>query len=124
MTRVVAMPLEDGETVLVEVGDTHTAGIERVGRAGESVRIAAETLEHAMSRARPAAAAVLASMRALPQPPSKIVVEFGIKLTAEAGVVIARVASEANFAITVEWSADRPTGPAPHPPGLNVTDTP
>jgi len=105
MTQVVTMPLDDGSTVLVEVSDNE-AGIERVGRTGNIVRDTTETLQQALARVRPAAAAVLQNVREMAEPPDKITLKFGIKLTAEAGVVVARAASEANFTITVEWSAD------------------
>jgi hypothetical protein len=41
-------------------------------------------------------------------------IEFGAKLTAEAGVVIAKAATEANFKLSLEWSAGKrqPAAPA------------
>ena len=38
--------------------------------------------------------------------PSELSLTFGIKLTAEAGVVIARTAGECNFAVTMRWKED------------------
>ncbi|MCZ7373772.1 MULTISPECIES: CU044_2847 family protein [unclassified Micromonospora] len=110
MTHVVAMPVDGGETVLIEVSDDRT-GIERVGRPGEVVRTAGETLQQALARVRPAAEAVLDSVRGMAKTPDRVTVEFGIKLTAEAGVVVARTATEANFAVTVEWSMPATTEP-------------
>ena len=106
MSRVVVLPLDDGGKVLVEVGDDE-AGFERVGRAREVVGGVTETLQQAVARVRPAAEAVRDSMREMAKPPTKVVVEFGIELTAEAGVVVAKAASEANFKVSLEWS-DRP----------------
>ncbi|MBY8874759.1 hypothetical protein K7640_23300 [Micromonospora sp. PLK6-60] len=103
MADVVAVPVEGAGTVLIEVSSERT-GIERVGRAGDVVRDANETLQQALARVRPAADAVLDSVRGMAKTPDKVTVEFGIKLTAEAGVVVARTAAEANFAVTVEWS--------------------
>jgi len=103
MTYVLAMPLDDGGTVLVEVSGT-PSGVERVGRVGDVVRDTAETLQQALARIRPAAAAVLDSVRGMAPAPDKVKVEFGVTLTAEAGVVVARATSEANFKVTAEWS--------------------
>lgn len=103
MIQIAAMPLDDGSTVLVEVADD--TGIERVGRADTVVREASETLQEALARVRPAATAVLRSVREMTQPPDTVKLEFGVKLTAEAGVVVARTSGEANFKITVEWSS-------------------
>lgn len=107
MSRILALPLDGGGTVLVEAAAGEETGIDRVGRLGDAIRDSAETLQHALSRVRPAVAAVFGSMRTLPEPPEKICVEFGIRLTAEAGVVVARASSEANFTVTLEWTTPR-----------------
>ena len=104
MATVVEMPLEDGSTILVEVSEDEQR-LQRVGRAGTVVREATETLEEALRRVRPAVTAVLKQVRDLATPPDKVTVEFGVKLTAEAGVVIAKAASEANFKLSLEWTA-------------------
>jgi hypothetical protein len=38
--------------------------------------------------------------------PSEVSLTFGIKLTAEAGAVIARTAGQCNFAVTLRWQED------------------
>ncbi|KAA9149136.1 hypothetical protein FPZ12_043835 [Amycolatopsis acidicola] len=105
MARVFEMELDDGSTVLVEAADDDP-GIERVGRARDVVTEASETLKQAVDRVRPAVSTVLDGLRELPRPPESIKLEFGIKFTAEAGVVVARAATEANFKVTVGWSAE------------------
>ncbi|WP_433603572.1 CU044_2847 family protein [Nocardia sp. CA-135953] len=97
------MPVDDDTTIYVEVADD-IGGPQKVGRVGDIVRDAAENLQDAVARIRPAAMAVLNGVREMAVPPDSVSVEFGIKLTAEAGVVIARAASEANFSVTVSWS--------------------
>jgi hypothetical protein len=103
VATVVEMPLESGGTVLVEVTDDEQR-LQRVGRAGAVVRDSAETLEEALRRVRPAVTAALNQVRDLATPPDRVKLEFGVKLTAEAGVVIARAATEANFKLSLEWS--------------------
>jgi hypothetical protein len=122
MTHVMTMAIDDGSTVLVEVADD--TGIERVGRVDTVVRDASETLNEALARVRPAAASILRSVREMAQPPDTVTLEFGVKLTAEAGVVVARTTGEANFKITVEWSTDSNTAAGSTPseatePGLS-----
>jgi hypothetical protein len=104
VTTVVEMPLESGSTILVEVTDDEQR-LQRVGRAGTVVRESAETLEQALRRVKPAVAAVLGQVRDLATPPDTVKVEFGVKLTAEAGVVIAKATSEANFKLSLEWTS-------------------
>ncbi|HEY2058657.1 CU044_2847 family protein [Amycolatopsis sp. NBC_01480] len=120
MGTVVEMPLEDGSTVLVEVAEDEQR-LQRVGRAGSVVRDSAETLEEALRRVKPAVATVLHQIRDLATPPDTVKIEFGVKLTAEAGVVIAKAATEANFKLSLEWSAGKrqpaePADPAPPAP--------
>ena len=102
MTQVVVMPLDDGGTVLVEVPD-EPGSLENVGRTTEVITNASETLQQALARVRPAAAAIRDSIRDMADPPRHIGVEFGVKVSAEAGVVIAKAKSEANFTIRLEW---------------------
>ena len=112
MSRIVAVPLDGGVSVLVEAAEGEETGIDRVSRLGDAVRDSAETLQQALTRVRPAVAAVFGSMRTLPEPPEKISVEFGIRLTAEAGVVVARASTEANFTVTLEWTVPRDADPS------------
>jgi hypothetical protein len=52
----------------------------------------------------------------LATPPDTVKIEFGVKLTAEAGVVIAKAATEANFKLSLEWSAGKRQPAAPTDP--------
>jgi hypothetical protein len=102
MTRMIEVPLDNGESVRIEVTDDSGA-IDRVGRGRDALDASAATLQRALAQVRPAAEAVLESMREMPEAADKIAVQFGVKITAEAGAVIARAATEANFSVTVEW---------------------
>lgn len=108
MTTVVEMPLEDGSMILVEVSDDEQR-LQRVGRIGSVVRDSAETLDQALRRVKPVVTTVLNQIRDLATPPDTVKVEFGVKLTAEAGVVIAKAATEANFKLTLEWTVSQTT---------------
>lgn len=103
MAYVGEMLLDDGQVVLLEVAGEGPAGVQRVSRGGV-VAGAAETLQQALTRVRPALGAVLDGARGLPRPPGAVTVEFGITLSAEAGVVVARGSAEANFKVSMQWS--------------------
>ncbi|BCJ48192.1 hypothetical protein GCM10010168_25520 [Actinoplanes ianthinogenes] len=102
MTQVVKMSLDDGGTVLVEVPD-EPGSLENAGRTAEMISNASDTLHKAIDRVRPAAAAIRDSMLGMPDPPDRIAVEFGVKVTVDAGVVVAKATSEANFTVHLEW---------------------
>ncbi|MFI2410375.1 CU044_2847 family protein [Streptomyces sp. NPDC018947] len=110
MVQIGEMRLSDGTAVLVEVEGQQGSGIDRVGRGPGSgiVRDSAHTLQEALAHIRPAVEAVADSVRGLTSRPDSVSVEFGIKLSAEAGVVVAKAASEANFAVRLEWDARDP----------------
>lgn len=102
---VIEVPVDGGESIRVEVAED-TDGIVRVARPGDVAAVAQESLQRSLDRIRPVAAAVWEKLRDLPQTPDRVSVEFGIKLSAEAGVIVARGATEANFVVTLEWSRD------------------
>ncbi|MEU9991697.1 CU044_2847 family protein [Streptomyces sp. NPDC007971] len=100
MAHVGEMLLDDGQVVLLEVaGKGRPAGVQRVPE-GEP----AETLQQALARVRPALGALVHEARGLTRPPEKVTVEFGITVSAEAGVVVAQGSTEAHFTVTMHWS--------------------
>src|SRR3954468_19003582 len=107
MAQWIRMPVDGDEEILIEVG-TDGTGNQRVGR-GTSVEQASETLRQSLHRLRPAAEAVLDEFRAMRQRPSKITVQFGIKVTGEANLIIAKTAGEANFTVSMEWTGGEQT---------------
>ena len=68
---------------------------------------AGETFEAALSRVKPTAEAIVNSMRGVGDSPDEIEVEFGVKVNAEAGAVVAKAAGEANFKIKLRWIRER-----------------
>ncbi|MDT9696087.1 CU044_2847 family protein [Streptomyces sp. P17] len=76
--------LDDGQIVLLELAGDGPAGVQRVSRGGVMAG-AAETLQQALGRVRPALGAVLDDARRLSRPPAEVTVEFGITPSAEGG---------------------------------------
>ena len=104
MKRLVEFPLQDGNSVLAEVDEPMPEGVVKAARPGEVAAKAKETLEDALDKIQPAAQAIIAKLRGLPDAPDEIGVEFGIKLSAEAGAFIASAGVEANYKVTLKWS--------------------
>jgi hypothetical protein len=99
MKQLVEYELEDESTILVEV-DLPEAGIERAGR-GDQIIKAKERFGDALEQIRPVAQTVFSKLGSLNA--DEIGVEFGIKLGAKAGVIIASADTEANFTVTLTW---------------------
>ncbi|HEC35358.1 MAG TPA: hypothetical protein ENI39_02350 [Anaerolineae bacterium] len=109
MKRLVEFPLEDGGSILVEVEAGEAAGMVPAAATRGVPERAQQTFEAALEKVRPAAAAIIAKLRALHDPPDEIEVEFGLKMNAEAGAVVAAAGVEANYKVTLTWKRT-PTG--------------
>ncbi|MFG1702234.1 CU044_2847 family protein [Nonomuraea sp. M3C6] len=102
--RVVELPVgEEGHVVKVEIQDRDGDAPVRVGRAGRAVARASRSFGEMLDTIRPVAEKFVASFGELPQAPDEITVEFGVTFSAEADVVIASTATDANFAVTLSW---------------------
>jgi len=104
MKQLVEFTLQDGGSVLIEVEEPQAGGLTRAARPGEVAAKAKHSLEEALEHVKPAAAAVIAQLRSLHDAPDEVGVEFGIKLSAEAGAFIAAAGVEANYKVTLKWT--------------------
>jgi Trypsin-co-occurring domain 1 len=102
MTEIVQFETRHGP-VLVEVAKD-SVDTERLARNQIGALRAEKRLDEAVPAAQPAIRAVLETMRELAQ--EEHVVQFGIKLNAAAGVVVAKTAAEGHFIVTITWRRD------------------
>jgi hypothetical protein len=65
------------------------------------VQKANQTLDKSLKQIRPAGAAVVELFRSLC--PEELAVEFGFRFSADAGVIIAKTGTEANFRVMLHW---------------------
>ncbi len=104
MKQLIEFALEDGSTILVEVDAPERAGgTAPVARGGKTIEKAKQNFESALEMVKPTANAVISKLRDLAEQPDEIGVEFGIKLSADSGVVIASAGIEANFKVSLKW---------------------
>lgn len=104
MRQRVEFPLAVGGSVSVEVDIEPKAGREaRAARPGDLALKAGETFESAIDRIRLVADVVVEKLQSLVSRPNEMEVEFGFKLSSEAGVVLTSVGAEANFQVTLKW---------------------
>src|SRR4051794_12315062 len=90
MKRLVEFPLEGGGSILVETDEPSVeGGVVRAGREGEVAEKAGCTFQEALSKVTPAAHAIITRLRGLSDPPDQVGVEFGLKLSAAAGAIVA-----------------------------------
>ena len=107
MAQLLALPLREGGSVVVDVDEAGRGAVTRGGGRSRLVTEAGETFEDALDRALPAFRSLIVKLRAAAQDPDEVRIDFGLSLNAEVGALIARTAGEANFTVSVTWSRDR-----------------
>ncbi|GAB4525721.1 MAG: hypothetical protein Kow0047_34630 [Anaerolineae bacterium] len=104
MKQLVEFPLESGGSIWAEVEvPEDEAGVTRGGRAEAIPVKAAQSFEAALGRLRPAAEAIISQLAGLSDPPNEVKVRFGLKMSAEAGAIVASASAEANYTVTLTW---------------------
>ena len=109
MKRLVEFPLEEGGFLLVEVDVPEEWGMIPAAISEGLPQKAQQTFEVALDKIRPAATTIIKNLRALHDPPDEIEVEFGLKMSADAGAIIAAAGIEANYKVTLTWKREKKT---------------
>lgn len=104
MKRLIAVPTEAGTDILVEVEDDHARPTMRGGGTPAPVVQATRAFEDSVAKIAPLATGAVARLRAAAEGASEVTVKFGLKFTADAGVFIASVGSEATFEVGLKWT--------------------
>ncbi|GHJ47139.1 hypothetical protein Cs7R123_44810 [Catellatospora sp. TT07R-123] len=100
MSELVRFQTDEGAELVVEVDDD-APGLERISRDSHGVAQATRDLEAALAQVQPSLRRVVAMVRSLS--PDSHEVEFGLKLNAEAGAVIAKTSIEGHFVVRMTW---------------------
>jgi Trypsin-co-occurring domain 1 len=103
LSQLVEFALQEGGVVLVEVDGAAPGPVTRGGRRDELVSKAGESLEQVLGRVGPALRAVVTELRSTAEWPEEVEVEFAVKLSTDANVIIARSGGEANFRVSLRW---------------------
>ncbi|MFI1102000.1 CU044_2847 family protein [Streptomyces melanogenes] len=103
MGALMEFKTDEGAQVVVEV-ERHASGAKLVRRGDNSVSEAARTFDSALEGIRAAAESALHVFRDGRLKPDAVELEFGVKLTAEAGAVIAKTAVEGHLMVKLSWS--------------------
>lgn len=98
--------LDDGTTTfLVEVDEPSGSAVERIAvDTGQMVYQASQTLEEALDKVKPVASAVITQLQSgLTTPADEVDVKFGLKLSADMGIVFGAVGGEVTFEVSLKW---------------------
>ena len=115
MKHIVEFPMENGDVLLVEVDDPISAAPGATlrgipggpgGHGSEMLERAQMTYEQAVDKIKPAAESIVRHIRDIAEPPDVIGVEFGIKLNANIGAILASSSVEAQFTLKLTWNRE------------------
>jgi hypothetical protein len=106
VVQVVEFPLDDGGVLLVQAAaaDEPSGGLGLASSLEDKPKRAAESLESALAHVTPALKSVTERLKELA--PDELTVEFGLTLTAETGVIVAKGNREVHFTVTLAWSGE------------------
>ncbi|WP_052745875.1 CU044_2847 family protein [Allosalinactinospora lopnorensis] len=104
MSYYLELPIEGQEPIRVEVEAPEFGMVPAGGGAEPGVCRFQESLNKAMDRIRPVAEAIAEKVQNLPSRPEQAQAEFGMKFSADLGIVIARTKAESHINITLTWS--------------------
>jgi len=104
VNRLIEFKLDDQTTVLVEADDSiPAAGQARVSTGGILTEKASKAFDAALAGIRPIASSVMQQVVEAVTDAREIEVEFGFKLTADAGVILAHTGAEGHFKLSIKW---------------------
>ncbi len=107
MNKLDILDLGDGQFVGIEVGIAPPATDIRLVSAdsGDKQTIA---FDEAIARIKPMANQLVGALKDLAESPKSVEVRFGLKLSAAAGIIVAKAATEANFEVKLTWERSAP----------------
>jgi hypothetical protein len=118
MTELLRFATANGGFVVVEA-DADEPGVQRASRQGGIIDVK-RRFEDSLADVRNAADSALAVFRSGSLRPDGVEIEFGVRLNAEAGAVIAKAAVEGHLMVRLTWGKDEST-PAPEAAAAQAT---
>ena len=100
--ELVQFELDDGSCVVFETDERIGGGARRISDRKDSPLEADEKFNAIVKRIKPSAQLILDSLKEL-NTPREIALEFGVKFSSKAGVIIASADSAVNFKVNVKW---------------------
>ncbi|MGW0843163.1 CU044_2847 family protein [Streptomyces sp. NPDC002787] len=110
MEGLVEFRTEDGAVIAVEAAAQEEFGSRLVARGDDGAVQATRTFERSLDGVRTAAESALRVFRDGSLKPDAVEIEFGVKLTAEAGALIAKSAVEGHLVVRLSWSPQSTEG--------------
>jgi hypothetical protein len=105
MRQLLELNTDSGGSILLEVDERPDGPVTRGGGRAEDAIVKAEaSLEQVVGRLAPALRGMVGQLRDAADWPDAVEIEFAVKVSSDANVIIARAGGEANFKIAVRWT--------------------
>src|SRR3954447_896550 len=102
--------MESSAEPLVLVEFPVEGGVHQIARSPEELaRKSGEALDQAVESIQGMTARFRRAVEGMVERPSSVELEFGLKLTAEAGAIISKVSGEASLNVRLTWESPRPS---------------
>ncbi|MCR9253703.1 MAG: hypothetical protein NXI20_25030 [bacterium] len=102
-SSIISFRTEENEEIFVEstISDSEPVLAGKSANEKENGKF-----EQIIEKIKPIVEGIFKKIAQLPSKPAETKVEFGIKLSAKAGIVISSVDSQANFKVSLTWKKD------------------
>jgi hypothetical protein len=98
----IEVPLSEGRAFLVQ--SENDAGVVRAGRGRDAIQTSVETFQESLVRVGQIAEMIVQRFATVEGGPHRVRAEFGIKLSAETGMVVVKGTADAHFVLELEWN--------------------
>ncbi|MCU0515552.1 MAG: hypothetical protein MUC60_01570 [Oscillatoria sp. Prado101] len=109
MKPLIQFSLDGEDSILVEVEELpedDDSGLVAIS-GNQVIKTAQQSFDAALEKIKPMAASIISKVRSLSDPPDEVEVKFGVKMSSEAGAVIAKASLEGNYEITLKWKREK-----------------
>jgi len=107
MTKLLEAKLDNGDIIRIEVESTAlTGGIVEASRSEDITKKANDVLYAAMDTIKATSTLLVETVQGLNLVPDEIQIKFGVKIDFEAGAMVAKVGTEAQYDVTLIWKQD------------------
>jgi hypothetical protein len=107
---LIQFSLDGEDSILVEVEELPEsdgdAGLVAIS-GNQVIKTAQQSFDAALEKIKPMAASIINKVRSLNDPPDEVEVKFGVKMSSQAGAVIAKASLEGNYEITLKWKREK-----------------
>lgn len=101
--------MNDNEQIFkIEVYEIGSDGRTKIGAGSKVVDKTAEQMDEAINVAKRVAGKASQQLTNMDHRPDEVQIKLGLKLTAEAGALIAKTSAEGNIEITLTWKRTPP----------------